>query len=51
MNRVPYASDIGSITCAIIIRSKIFPNAWGIKKGKGLELDMTKRIKQLSRTI
>ena len=51
MNRVRYASDIGSITCAIFILSKNFPNARGIKKGKGLELDMTKMIKQLSRTI
>ena len=51
MNRVSYALDIGSITCAIFIRSKIFQMPGALRREKGLELDMTKRIKQLSRTI
>ena len=34
MNRVPYASDIGSITCAIIIRSKIFQMPGALRREK-----------------
>ena len=51
MNRVPYASDIGSIAYAIIFTSFNFPNAYGIKREKRLQPDMTKVVKQLSRTI
>ena len=50
MNRISYTSGIGSITYAVIFNRFDFPNALGIKREKGLELDMTKIIKLL-RTI
>lgn len=50
MNRVPYASDIGSISCAIIFILSKFSKCSGHLEGKSIEQDMTKVIKQLSRT-
>ena len=52
MNRVPYASGIGSIAYAVIFdRSKIFQMPREFRRKKGIEPNLIKMIKQLSRTI
>ena len=51
MNHVPYASDIGLITCAIIFTLSKFSKCLGHWEEKGLKQDVTKVVKQLSRAV
>ena len=51
MNRVPYASDIGSISYVVIFICSNFSKCHGYWEGKILEFCMTGVVKQFSRTF